>query len=411
LTRWLITAGFGAWANLIGVWLWLLILQVCGRRQGLFLQLEAGKGGQDAERDWPAVRAIVPVRNVGDRARPCLESILGQDYPALTLTVVDDRSEDDTARHVARAVGRDERVRLLRIDSLPAGWLGKSHALWTASSLGDEEWLLFLDDDCLLAPGAVRAAVNYARAQSLDLLTLWPRHLARTFWEHMIIPLCGGIIALWFGSPRVNDPQSRTAFANGQFLLVRRDAYARIGGHACVRDAIIEDVPLAEQAKRGRLRCGVASGAELFGVRMYDRYAAICDGWSRIYVGALRSGLKISLSMLWLCFGSLWPFLVTPAAVGHLLAAGGPPDWRSPVTWAAVMGLLHAALIAVVSYRFWGYGHCRRVYLWLYPLSVLIVLRILAGAWWQLLIRRRVRWRNTSYAIDRAGRIVAPAPP
>ncbi|MCH7871503.1 MAG: hypothetical protein IID33_07365, partial [Planctomycetes bacterium] len=227
-------------------------------------------------------------------------------------------------------------------------------------------------------------------------------------WEHATIPLCGGIIALWFGSPRVNNPRSRLAFANGQFLLFEREAYERVGGHQAVRSALIEDIPLAEHAKSAGVACWVASGRDLVTVRMYDNYDAIVNGWARIFVGSLRSGTKISLSIVWLILGSLLPYI---AAVGLALAAYSArtagEKISSDLICLALACANHLVLMLVASYRFWGMGGCRRIDLLWYPLSVCVVIRILIRSWWWLTVKRRIPWREHHYAIDGRGRIVA----
>ncbi len=180
-----------------------------------------------------------------------------------------------------------------------------------------------------------------------------------------------------------------------------------IGGHRSVRRAIIEDIPLAERAKRAGVRCHVASGRGLFSVRMYTGYAAIRDGWARLYVGALRSSLKIAASLAWLALGSLLPFvaliiLFTPAASNLV---GGDPASSALAALRWCCGL-HLALLLIVSYRFWGLGACRRRYLILYPLSVILVMRILWRSWWCLTIKRSIPWSNTAYRINGDATIV-----
>jgi chlorobactene glucosyltransferase len=277
---------------------------------------------------------VVPARNESANLAKCLRSVLGQDYAALSVVVADDRSEDDTAR-VAEAFATDDpRLSVRLIKELPSGWLGKSHALWSATRDADVEWLLFLDADCTLDRSAVRTVVAEARRRDVELLTLWPRHASGGFWEHVTIPLCAGIVALWFGSQRVNEPGSRLAFANGQFLLIKREAYERIGGHRSVRSALIEDVPLAEYAKRAGVSCWVASGRDLVAVRMYSGYEAIRDGWARIYVGALRSGTKILLSVAWLLAGSLLPYVAAvflSFSVVRTWISGGAVDMQTVI--------------------------------------------------------------------------------
>jgi len=350
---------------------------------------------------------VIAARNESQDLAGCLRHVLAQDYPDLSVMVIDDRSEDDTLA-VAQALAQaDPRVQVKRIEHLPPKWMGKSHALWRGTRDLVADWLLFMDVDCSLQPHAVGRAIQEARRRDVDLLSLWPQQAAGGFWEHATIPLCGGIIALWFGAGRANDPRSARAFANGQFLLVRRAAYERIGGHESVRSALIEDIPLAEHARHSGLACWVASGRELVCVRMYQSYGAIVNGWARIYVGALRSGTKIALSIVWLLLGSLLPYVAAVALAVAIYVDGMAGDGvRTDHVVLAAQCVNHMTLMMIASYRFWGMGGCRRIDLIWYPLSVCVVVRILAQAWWWLVIRRSIPWRNTRYAIDGKGRIV-----
>lgn len=351
----------------------------------------------------PSVAVVIPACNEADGLEACVTRVLAQAYAALSVVVVDDRSDDDTRSIARRIAAADPRVRVDRIDDLPPGWMGKSHALWHATRGIDAEWLLFLDVDCAVQPHAVAVAVAEAHRRGVDVLTLWPRQAPGGFWEHIAIPLCGAIIALWFGARHPGDAERGAPFANGQFLLIRRDAYERIGGHRAVRSALIEDIPLAENARRAGLACWVASGRDIVSVRMYRGLGAIADGWARIYVGALRSSARIAASIVWLLVGSLLPFVLGAwwLAWGTWRMAGDATQ-LVPVALCAV----HLVLIFVVSYGFWGFGGCRRRYLLLYPVSVVVVIAILARAWWWLMIRRSVAWRRTRYAIDRKGTII-----
>jgi chlorobactene glucosyltransferase len=400
---------FGAWTAVLGVWGFILYQQFLVRRNKLILtpRPATDRSLPDPAGVWPSVAVVVAACNEAAQIQGCLTSVLASRYPALRVRVVDDRSKDDTAARVERIVAQDARVTLLRVTELPPGWMGKTHALWHATRELESQWLLFLDADCRLEPDAIATVIHEVHHRQLDVLSLWPRHDSRSFWEHLLVPLCGGITALWFGSSQVNDPASPKAFANGQFLLVRREAYERIDGHRSVRHALIEDVPFAERAKAAGLRCWVGGGQKLFSVRMYASLRAILNGWARIYVGALRSGTKIVASIAWLLFGSLWPYLVAIGLLGMLFFG----RWDARVTddrirVAAVLTAAHVVLMMVVSYRFWGMGGCRRRYLWFYPLSVILVIGILCRAWWWLRVSRSVPWRTTRYPITRDGRIL-----
>lgn len=406
-----------AWGSICGVWALLLVAQLRVRREGLLLRPLVG----DLERAdaLPSVSVVIPARNEAAALENCLHSVLSQGYPNLSVVVIDDRSEDGTAAIADRIARRDARVQPLRVASLPDGWMGKSHALWSATRQVTADWLLFLDVDCTLGPHAIQTAICEARRRNVEFLSLWPGQAPGNFWEHALIPLCAAIIALWFGA------RKRPAFANGQFLLVRRSAYERIGGHRAVRSALIEDIPLAECAARAGVAPWVASGRDLVRVRMYSGLNEIIRGWARIYVGALRSGVKIVLSILWLLFGSLLPYvaivflaaaLVWPSPFHvqrppHALTAvtfTGPTWFTQSATFllASSLCLLHLALMLTASWRFWGMGGCKRAYLLLYPLSTIVVIRILAQAWWWLVVRRQVPWRDRVYTTDPRGTIV-----
>ncbi len=286
----------GAWQTICGVWLTLLIAQFAARKRGLLLD---AKNAPALPATPPSLAIVIPARNEADNIEGCLNSVLAQDYPGFRVIVVDDRSEDDTAGIVRRIAAADPRVTLVSNHALPAGWMGKTHALHVGGQAAVEDWMLFVDADCRLDAPAARVAVATALQRKAGLVSLWPRQAEGGFWEHLLIPLCAGIIALWYGSADQSPTSRRRPFANGQFLLLSRDAYRRIGGHEAVREALIEDVIIAERARVAGVRAWVGSGAQLFSVRMYTSLEAILRGWSRIYVGALRSRVRLVLSILW----------------------------------------------------------------------------------------------------------------
>jgi cellulose synthase/poly-beta-1,6-N-acetylglucosamine synthase-like glycosyltransferase len=186
-----------AWGAVCSVWGVLLLSQAVAARRGLLLRPAPAGELPDP---MPSVFVVVAARDEADTIARCANAILRQDYPAsaLRLVVVDDRSSDGTAAVVERLSSEDPRVRLVRVGQLPAGWMGKSHALWHGTRGADADWLSFTDADCRLEACAVRTAVLEARRRHAQLLSLWPRDAAVGFWEHLIIPLCGGIVALWY---------------------------------------------------------------------------------------------------------------------------------------------------------------------------------------------------------------------
>jgi len=387
-----------AWSAVSTVWSVLLFMQRKAIRNGICLQPVAE--GSTPALHWPSVIVLVPARNEEKTIEACIAHILAQNYPKMRLIVIDDRSIDSTADLVVSLAQSDSRIELRRITSLPANWLAKSNALWQGTrDLDSADWLLFVDADVILRPQAIHTAVYEAEQRQLDLLTLWPRNYAKSFWEHLIIPLCGGIVALWFGNS--GTAGAARPFANGQFLLVRQPLYERIGGHASVHTALIEDIPLAEQCAAAGASMGTFGGADLVEVRMYDGLRQVLDGWSRIFAGALRSGSRILLSVLWLLIGSLMPYLLAPLLIGSTIVSPTASNWM-----LLSCCISHLLLIHIVSHGFWKMGRCDRRYLWLYPLSVVFVLYILLRSACMLKITSVVRWRGVQYTINCSGCII-----
>ena len=339
------------------------------------------------------VSVIVPARNEQNRIAPCIESLLNQGPVVGEIIVVDDRSDDGTGDHVQQLANGDPRVRVVRVDDLPPKWSGKAHACHVGGRVATSDWLLFTDADCVLLPGGVAGAVRYAERHNVEFLTLWLRADHRSFWEHMLIPLCGALILYWFPPFQANRSGSRLAYATGQFILIKREAYERIGGHESARECVIEDIPLAQHAKRVGLRMRAALGTDIVSVRMYSSYREIRDGWTRIFIGALQKPWKLLWSAWSLVGGSLLPSFGAPAATVAVLLYGWP---AAPAELAAIVLLwLHFLAVYTVSYRTWGLCRCDRRHLLLYPISCLYVIGILLRGWWWMVTGRTIVWRGS----------------
>ena len=83
------------------------------------------------------------------------------------------------------------------------------------------------------------------------------------------MPLVFCELALAYPPAKVSDPAQRIAAANGQFLLVEREAYRKLGGHASVADKVLEDVELAFLAKRRKVGLRFRYADDAVAARMY----------------------------------------------------------------------------------------------------------------------------------------------
>ncbi|WP_320046894.1 glycosyltransferase family 2 protein [uncultured Ilyobacter sp.] len=385
MSVWWIAIGF--YGVVVAGWWVRHVLLSLARPLGLYVAPASG-----AARDG-CLSVVIPARNESERLAECVRTVLSQGPVVRELIVVDDRSDDDTAAVASAAAEGDQRLRVVRIDALPAGWAGKAHACQRGGELASSPWVLFADADCRFDPGGLAGAVEHAEQHNADLLTLWIAADHRSFWEHMLIPLCGALILYWFPPFRANQASSSLAYANGQFVLGRRERYLAMGGHDCARDTVIEDIPLAQHAKRFGLRLRTALGPEIVAVRMYTNFRETYNGWTRIFIGALQRRWKLLASMVSLAGGSLLPSVGAPLAALHVVRHGWPDDRLTLVF--IVLLWLHFVAVYSVSYRAWGLCRCDRRYLWLYPVSVVVVGAILLRSWWWMLTRRPIVWRGT----------------
>jgi glycosyltransferase involved in cell wall biosynthesis len=229
----------------------------------------------DAQR--PQVSVIIPARNEEACVGDCLQSLVAQSGVAFEIIVVDDHSTDRT-REIARSFPG---VRVTQAGPLPEGWTGKTHAVTTGARQARGEWLLFTDADTMHLPGSLARALVEVQVNNADLLSYSPEQIAVTFWEMAILPVVFAELARRYPPSMVSDPASPIAAANGQFILIRREAYEAVGGHAAIAADILEDVALARALKRSRRRIRFRYAPDAVRTRMYRNYHQLRDGWTK----------------------------------------------------------------------------------------------------------------------------------
>jgi chlorobactene glucosyltransferase len=232
----------------------------------------------------PLVTAIVPARNEAANIGICVASLLNSTYPNLEVVVIDDGSSDgtgDIVRILAEHAGG--RLRLIDGEPLPAGWVGKTWACWQGYRVARGELLLFTDADTRHEDALLGHAVGAAETRGADLVSVLPRQLMGSVWERLVLPQIFAILGMrYFALERISRTRNpRHVIANGQFILIRRDAYEAIGGHAAVRSDIVEDQRLAQLMVETGRRIFVAHAQELMETRMYRSLGGIVEGWSK----------------------------------------------------------------------------------------------------------------------------------
>ena len=349
---------------------------------------------RDPDRTAPKVAVIVPARNEAANIGPCVASLSAQHYPPdrLALVVVDDDSSDATPAIVATLAQQDRRIVLRHTPPLPPGWKGKVHAccVGAAAVSDDVAWLCFLDADMWASPHAIASAVEVASDRNLDLLTLAPRHELGSFAERLMLPCGLYLLGFYQDLEKVQAPDSDAVVATGQFMLIRREAYTAVGGHAPVRDAICEDVELALLLKRRGYRVLLMDGNRLLRTRMYTGWATLWPGFAKNLIqllgGPVRTLLAAPLivALAWL---AVWLPLQDLAAA--LQGVGGAPLalTLAAVGSAAVLGL-HIG--GAVHFRIpWWYGL-------LFPLGYTVgAAMAIDSVRWR--VTRRVHWKGRIY--------------
>ena len=310
------------------------------------------------------VSVLLPVRDEEERAGACLAALLDQvGVPELEVLVLDDASTDGTARVVVETAAGDARVRLLRGDGPPPGWLGKAHACAQLAAAATGEVLVFVDADVVLAPHALAAGVELLRGTGLDLVCPYPRQVAHTWSERLVQPLLqwSWLTTLPLRAAEVSPRPSLSA-ANGQFLLVDAAAYRRAGGHGAVRAEVLDDIALLRAVKAAGGRGGVADGTELATCRMYESWPALREGYAK---------------SLWSAFGSAPA--AAAVAVGLVVVYVLPPLAALGGSRAGAVGYVAAVVGRYAAAERTGgrslpdaLGH---------PASVLLLLGLLADSW------------------------------
>ncbi len=230
----------------------------------------------------PVVSVIVPARNEEASLSACLESLVSQTGVEIEMIVVNDHSTDRT-REIAASFAATPRSRLRVVEAgpLPAGWTGKNNAVITGVRQSRSEWLLFTDADTVHLPGSLARALAEARDHQVDMLSYSPEQIAVTFPEMAVLPVVFAELARQYPPSKVSDPNSPEAAANGQYILVKREAYEAVGGHAAVASEILEDVALACRFKGAGKKIRFRYAADAVRTRMYRNWPQLRDGWTK----------------------------------------------------------------------------------------------------------------------------------
>ena len=340
----------------------------------------------------PLMSVIVPARNEAANIECCVRSLLTQSYPNLEIIVIDDGSADATPEILARLAAESSRLRVATGRPLPPGWLGKPYAVYQGVQRAQGDWLLFVDADVMLHPSVLSSTYRAAEGNQAALISLWARQELGTFWERIVQPVIVGLnhaVDPFQRSSSLRHPDA--VCANGQFILVERQAYERVGGHMAVRDELVEDQKLSWHFKHAGYRVLMLDGTWGVSTRMYTSLRGIWEGWSKSNFLMLgRSYLVVLAAIL-----TTYIVIVSPAVLficALLLHTSG--DQVSPLL---LINLLLIIAPLVTRWRMRTYFPTPLTdYLW-NPIGGLIFIGIILNSAYRHTCQRGVVWKGRRY--------------
>jgi glycosyltransferase involved in cell wall biosynthesis len=336
----------------------------------------------------PRISIIVPARNEEHDIRATLESLLALDYSNFEIIAVNDRSTEATGERMEEVAGTVEaqgRLRVVHVSELPPGWMGKTHAMWTAAKKATGDWLLFTDADVLFKPDSVRRVLAYAEAEKADHVVLFPRMIMKRAGERMMISFFQALFVFGHRPWKVADPDADDHMGVGAFNMVRRSVYEAVGTYQALRMEVLDDMKLGKVVKKAGYAQRNVFGEDLISLHWGNGAFGIVSNLTKNFFAILSfQWPRTVASVFALAFLHLVPFL------GVLLAHG----------WARL-----PYAIAVLSLFGIYCGMSRRsdvapYYFFLHPVSTTLFMYTLLRSMVHTLANDGIVWRGTKYPLE-----------
>ena len=333
----------------------------------------------------PSVSILFAARDEDEKLASALGGFLALDYPHYEVVAVDDRSEDATPQILADAAAKDSRLKPVRVDSLPAGWLGKPHGLEKAYECSTGEWLVFTDADVHFEPDLLRRAVALAERERLDHLTLLGRAEMFTVGEKIAMTFFGLAFLMATRPWQVSKATSRYYVGVGSFQMVRRNAYVAMGTHKKLAMEVVDDIKLGKVVKDAGFRSGVAKGGNAVSVHWHSGVANIVRGTTKNFYAA--TGFR-----LWVAFAQM--FSLVALCVLPWVALPFVHGWARAFAAFSVLIPIIAQGGAALEFG------VSPLYALTHPIGALIMAWMLANSTIVTLRQGGIVWRGTFYPIE-----------
>ncbi len=335
--------------------------------------------------ECPFISILFSARDEEEKLSKALGTILALDYPRYEVIAVDDRSRDATGRILDGFARTHERLRVIHVAELPAGWLGKPHGLQKAWEKSHGDWLVFTDADARFSPDVLRRSVSLTRRLGWDHLTLLGEVEMVGFWEKVAITFLGQGFYLATDPHRVSNPRSSRYVGVGAFQMLRRTAYEASGTHRRLAMEVVDDMKLGKIVKLSGFRSGLAIAPEAISVRWHAGVGNLVRGVTKNFFAA--SGFRIATVVLQLA--ALLLLSVVPFAA---------------LSFTHGRNLILAAISAAIAVCFHaGVAIAMRVsplYAFTHPLGAIIFSHMLLRSMVITLRQRGIIWRGTFYPLD-----------
>jgi glycosyltransferase involved in cell wall biosynthesis len=335
-------------------------------------------------RVFPRVSVVIAARNERRHIETALQSVLSQDYPALEIIVVDDRSTDGTSAILDRISLKHAHLKSYHISDLPEGWLGKNHALFFGSGKASGDYLLFMDADVLMAPTTIIRTIGFMIEKRLDHVTLFPELPLKGILLNMVVGVFAILFILFTRPWQAKNPSSAKHIGIGAFNLVRAKVYREVGSHQAIAMRPDDDMKLAKLIKKKGFRQDCLLGKGMVSVEWYRSVRELIQGLEKNAFASFNyhlSGVIVATAMNLLMF--VWPF------IGIVVTSG-----MTQLIYMAALGILALFYVANATFQgmnpWYGLG---------FPVANLIFIYILWVSTLNTLLKKGIVWRGTYYSL------------
>lgn len=308
--------------------------------------------------DGELVSVLIPARNEETKIGLSLAALVLQRYTPMEILVLDDNSGDNTLEIIRSFEQRDDRIRVIQGKELPDGWIGKNWACHQLFNEAKGDYLLFIDADTILAPGAITASMHEASSQSTDLLTVMPKRMAGCVAEKLMYPFLDWFLFSWLPMRAAHKRKNSYLSASfGQFMLFKKESYNKIGGHYSIWNNPLDDFSLGRMVKRSGLKWLLFSGAGsvdvLAGKGNVDAFMSI----SRSLFPAINYSFMVFMLLFSLLFGMCFIPISTIVGFDKLSSPGSEFVFISylslsliAISWVIVCKKFEHSIVTVVFY-------------------------------------------------------------